>query len=188
MTDPQSGYLRDEYLLLQNIYEDYDRRSLQIKGWMMAATVGGFALGFDADKNTHGVIWISIATFAICIWYLEARWKTFQHALTDRIRILEAYFRNDPEIFEKNPAPFQIYHAWFQSAEYDKPIYPYEARQEQNGGDAFNLLMNIPSRFSTRTDRPWSFVARLITSACHDFVFLPYLPIIVICTVAYKWT
>jgi hypothetical protein len=31
--------LKGEYILLQNLYEDFDRRSLAIKGWIAAGAV-----------------------------------------------------------------------------------------------------------------------------------------------------
>src|ERR1700761_1584350 len=103
-------YLKDEYLKLQDQYEDYDRRSLTIKGWISAAAVAGMALGLDHAKNPHGEIWLVIAVIAACIWYLEGRWKMFQYGLRDRIRMIEAFFRDDPDILFKNPPPFQIYY------------------------------------------------------------------------------
>ena len=37
-----------------------------------------------------------VTVIALVFWYLEAKWKLFQHALADRIRVIEAYFRDDP--------------------------------------------------------------------------------------------
>lgn len=162
MEDRSLGFLKDEYILLQNMYEDFDRRSLQIKGWMTAATVAAFALGFDAGKNKDGTVWVVVAALALCIWYLEARWKMFQGALRDRIRILEAHFRNEPDIIEKNPFPFQIHNWWFRSSKYDLPIYPYE-----------------------KTTRPRPLTWRVVRAMGQDFVCLPYLPIIAIALYAY---
>jgi hypothetical protein len=41
--DSKAAFLRDEYLLLQKFYEDYDARVITIKGW--SATIGMAAIG-----------------------------------------------------------------------------------------------------------------------------------------------
>jgi hypothetical protein len=41
--DTKLGFLKDEYLLLQKFYEDFDARIITIKGW--SATVGLAAIG-----------------------------------------------------------------------------------------------------------------------------------------------
>jgi hypothetical protein len=45
--------------------------------------------------------------------------------MADRIRIIEAYFREDEEVFVKNPVPFQAFHQFYLSYGRDKPIYEY---------------------------------------------------------------
>jgi hypothetical protein len=155
-------FLRDEYQLLQNQYEDFDKRSLTIKGWIAAATIAAFALGLDESKHPPKEIWLVISAVVACVWYLEGQWKMFQYGLRDRIRILEAHFRNDPDILIKDPPPFQIYYWWFQSHRHDKPIYAYEESR-----------------------RPRGYWSRLGTAMGQTFVFLPYFPIIVICMCFY---
>lgn len=155
--DKRRGYLKDEYQILQSQYEDFDRRSLTIKGWVSAATIAAIALGVDKSKNPHGEIWLLIAIVTACVWYLEARWKMFQYALSDRIRIIEAYFRDEPNILIKNPDPFQIYNWWFLSYAKDEPIYEYEKKY-----------------------RPQTHTLRLWAAMRQSFVFVPYLPIILI--------
>lgn len=41
--------LQDEYLLLQNQYQDYDRRSLTIKGWVGSGAAAALALAFNSS-------------------------------------------------------------------------------------------------------------------------------------------
>ena len=156
--------LKEEYKILQGQYEDFDRRSLQIKGWIAAAAIAGVALGLDSTKNPHGEVWIVVAVIAGCIWYIEGEWKLFQYALADRIRIIEAYFRNDPEILVKDDAlqPFQIYHWWFLSFVDDKPI------------NAKEVCKGI---------RPQPHSVRLLHTMKQPFVCVPYLPIIVMCVI-----
>ena len=42
--DQRRNYLKEEYLFLQSQYEDYDKRSLQIKGWVSTGAAAGIAL------------------------------------------------------------------------------------------------------------------------------------------------
>ena len=153
-------YLKEEYLKLQDQYEDYDRRALQIKGWIGAGALAGIAIGFDQQKSGSGLIWILIAVLSGCFWYLEAKWKVFQYAIADRIRIIEAYFRGENDLLINKLEPLQIYHWWFKSYKEDTPIYEYE-----------------------RAFRPKPLGQRIKKAAFHDFVMLPYLLIILICLV-----
>lgn len=158
MAGQNDAFLKDEYLKLQDQYEDYDRRALLIKGWIGAGSVAGFALGTNADKHITLLTLVSIALIACCFWYLEAKWKTFQYAISDRIRLIEAYFRKDPDVLFKDPAPLQIYSWWFKSYSNDEPIYEYE-----------------------RSYRPVNHRTRLKNAAFQDFVHLPYSLIIALC-------
>ena len=103
--------LRDEYLKLQDQYEDFDRRSLTIKGWVSAGAAIAFANGFKTSEPFSVGAWLAIGSIALCIWYLEARWKQFQYALAGRIQELEAHFRGE----EPEPFPLQMYASWFRN-------------------------------------------------------------------------
>jgi hypothetical protein len=151
------GFLRDEYLLLQSQYEDFDRRSLTIKGWAATGAIAGLALGFNGSTKFPSVVPIYVAIIAIVFWSIEASWKVFQYALNDRIRIIEAYFRGEQEILLKfkDPMPFQIYHSWFKAFNKDRPIYKYE-----------------------ETKRPRSKMIRFARAARHPSVCLLYLVIV----------
>jgi hypothetical protein len=155
----RDDYLKEEYLFLQNLYESYDQRSLTIKSWVIGGSLAGLSIGAGIDKP-RAAIWLVIATLSFFVWYLEGRWKMFQHALRDRIRVIEAYFRNDPQILPeyKNPIPFQTYHWWFIAEREDVPIYGYE---------------------KSKRHRPFGW--RLCGSMLQDPVWVPYVPIIVIC-------
>jgi len=76
------SYLRDEYLLLQTQYEDYDRRSLTINGWIASGAVAGLAISFGSSYKLVYVVPLIVALMAGVFWYLEAYWKLFQYALT----------------------------------------------------------------------------------------------------------
>jgi len=155
------SFLRDEYLLLQNQYEDYDRRSITIKGWVSSGMVAGLAFSLTKDAASPFIPFI-IALFALVFWWLEASWKIFQYAIVGRIRILEANFRNDPDILYKNPPPFQVYHWWYKTFANDEPIFVYE---------------------TTRRRRHW--VMRVLRVATQPFVQLPYSIIIILAAIIF---
>lgn len=155
----KEAMLKDEYLFLQSQYEDFDRRSLSIKGWVSGGAIAALALSFSSSHSLTIFIPFFIAVVVVTVWYLEAHWKLFQYALSDRIRIIEAYFRGDESILHKDPVPFQIYHWWFKSYVHDEPIYGYE------------------------THRPRNRTARLKSAAFQRFVLLPYAPIFILCLV-----
>nr|VFK55559.1 MAG: hypothetical protein BECKTC1821F_GA0114240_100726 [Candidatus Kentron sp. TC] len=119
-------YLKEEYFMLQNQYEDYDRRALHIKGWIGAGAIAGIAIGFDSEKPN--IIWILISILSGCFWWLEAKWRVFQRSNDARIRSIEAYFRGEDEILIKDLKPLQIYHCWYKSYVDDNPIYEYEKK------------------------------------------------------------
>lgn len=109
MDQQDRGFLKDEYLKLQDQYEDFDRRSLTIKGWVSAGAAVAIVAGLK-DEGSFGIVqWLIVAALAATFWYLEARWKQFQYALAGRLKELERYFRGEgPE-----PKPLQIYSSWF---------------------------------------------------------------------------
>jgi hypothetical protein len=146
--------LKAEYNRLQDTYEDFDKRSLQIKGWVASAAVAGVSLGLK-DGTAGYQIWIIIGVVMASIWFLETYWKMFQYGFRDRIRLIEGYFRKLPDVPDPFP-PFQIYHAWFDSHVHDKPIYRYE-----------------------EDSRPANIVLRFVRVMGHPFVALPYAPLII---------
>lgn len=156
----RNSMLRDEYLFLQTQYEDFDKRSLSIKGWVSSGAIAALALSFSSSHRLTILIPGFIAAIVITVWYLEAHWKLFQYALADRIRIIEAYFRGDESILHNDPMPFQIYHWWFKSYVHDEPIYRYE------------------------THRPRTRTVRLRKAAFQRFVLLPYAPILILCLIS----
>ena len=92
LSDPERrAFLKDEYLLLQNQYEDFDRRSLTIKGWVASGAAAALAISFSTSYRLSILIPVFVSAIALVFWYLEAKWKLFQYALADRIRVIEAY-------------------------------------------------------------------------------------------------
>jgi hypothetical protein len=155
-------FLKDEYLLLQNQYEDFDRRSLTIKGWVASGAAAALAISFSTSYRVSVLIPVFVTVIALVFWYLEAKWKLFQYALADRIRVIEAYFRDDPNKPEATPAPFQVYHSWYKSYAKDEPIYEYE-----------------------KAHRPRSLSARLKSAALHPFVNALYVAIIALSIISF---
>jgi hypothetical protein len=157
--------LKDEYLLLQNHYEDFDRRALTIKGWIAAGAITALAISFGSSFGYAWVLPILVALLAAVFWYIEAYWKLFQQAIGDRVRIIEAYFRADPDILvDKEPAPLQAYHRFYRSYVLDEALYGYE--KEQDG------------RPRTRSKRLWQL-------ARQSFVCQPYVTIIMLGVAAF---
>jgi hypothetical protein len=111
MDEQDRAFLKDEYLKLQDQYEDYDRRSLTIKGWVSAGASVAIVTGIKQEGVLASLQWAAVATLALCFWFLEARWKQFQYSLSARIMELESYFRGEIPA----PKPLQIYASWFAS-------------------------------------------------------------------------
>ena len=65
--DTKLQLLKDEYLLLQRIYEDFDSRALTIKGW--SATVGIAAIGVGFYQSSY--LWLFAAGSSAVFWFLE---------------------------------------------------------------------------------------------------------------------
>ena len=107
-SETKIGLLKDEYLLLQKFYEDYDARIITIKGW--SATIGLAAIGAGIYQSRY--LWLFAAGAAIVFWVIEALWKSFQYMYGPRIELLESTFREGS--FEKVD-PFQVYSSWFET-------------------------------------------------------------------------
>ena len=106
--DQKLGFLRDEYLLIQKQYEDFDTRIITIKGW--SATVGLAAIGVGFQYSKY--LWLCAAGLGLTFWVLEAMWKSFQYNYGERIETLEEGFRSGDIDKIK---PFQIYASWFEA-------------------------------------------------------------------------
>jgi hypothetical protein len=110
----KSDDLKAEYLLIQGQYEAFDQRALSMKA--LATPLLGAGVAFGVKEHSHALL-LATVLVAASLWVLEAIWKGFQYSLTDRIILLEAWFRGDAETPEKRPVceeepPFQIYTAW----------------------------------------------------------------------------
>ena len=75
----KDGLLKEEYFFLQKCYEDFDQRTLLIKGWSVTVSLGGLALGFQSKQQ---LIWALAGLSAVLFWVLEAKWKSFQYSFS----------------------------------------------------------------------------------------------------------
>jgi hypothetical protein len=98
--------LGNEYSLLQQFYEDFDKRILGIKGWSATIAIAAIGGGFYQTR----LLWLFAAGASLVFWLLETIWKGFQYCYSPRIELLERAFREDK--FE-NVAPFQIGKSWY---------------------------------------------------------------------------
>lgn len=107
MEAQREGFLKDEYLFLQNSYESFDQRALTIKGWAVTLSLGGFAAGFQYRSVS---LWILGSVSALLFWLIEATWKSFQYTLAARITQIEKYFAAD---VSGDIHALQAYSSWF---------------------------------------------------------------------------
>lgn len=98
--------LKDEYSMLQEFYEDFDKRILGIKGWSATIAIAAIGGGFYQTR----LLWIFAAAASLVFWVLESVWKGFQYCYSPRIAQLEAAFRQDK--FD-DVAPLQISSSWY---------------------------------------------------------------------------
>jgi hypothetical protein len=98
--------LRTEYEMIQGQYEQFDARALKIKSW--SGPLIAAVMGYGWKEHSNGPILAAIVA-ALSLWFLEAVWKSFQYCYTDRIKLIEGWFRDGrPE----DIAPFQVFSAW----------------------------------------------------------------------------
>lgn len=109
--DTRADLLKDEYIMLQNFYEDIDEKGLTIKSWAITVAMASIGAGVLYRKEVLLVGFFSSLVF----WYLEAHWRGLSHFFSARIKNIELAFQSDDW---KKEAPLQVYATW--SAEYKK--------------------------------------------------------------------
>ena len=139
MNDSLRDELKAEYTILQSQYEAFDGRALMIKSWSAPLLAGGVGLGVN---NKSIALIVALIVAAISLWVLEAIWKSFQYCYTDRIKLIEAWFR---EQRSQEISPFQIFTSW---------------------GEVWHRYYRYPNSLISIVQQP--------------FVWMPYLPIIVV--------
>ena len=106
------GLLRDEYLMVQEFYQDIDRRCFTIMGWSITVAVTAIGAGIIYGE----MILLLIAFFtSLTFWYLEATWRGLSHFMSVRIKQIEQAIKSGKS---ENLRPLQLYSAW--TREYKK--------------------------------------------------------------------
>ena len=98
--------LKDEYLHLQRVVEDFDSKSITIKAWSVTGSLA--VIGIGLDKGTKPELFLVASLASVAFLIIECFWKSFQLAFYGRVEEIERWFRSPVEdIF-----PFQISSTW----------------------------------------------------------------------------
>jgi hypothetical protein len=109
--DKRIDLLKDEYIMLQQFYEDIDSKGLTIKSWAITVALAAIGTGILYRKEV-----LLVGLFAsLVFWYLEAYWRGLSHFFSARIKNIELVFQNGKWNEE---VPLQVYSTW--TAEYEK--------------------------------------------------------------------
>ncbi len=108
----KADLLKDEYIMLQTLYEDMDSKGLTIKNW--AITVALAIIGTSVLNHQKNLLWLAIGA-SFLFWYLEAYWRGLSHFFSVRILEIETALQNGS--WEKE-IPLQVYSSW--TKEYKK--------------------------------------------------------------------
>ena len=97
-----AGILKDEYVMLQQFYEDIDEKGLNIKNWSISVALASIGAGLLYHKN------VLLLTFAasVMFWILEAYWRGLSYFFVVRIKNIEKAFANG---VEEKEVPLQVY-------------------------------------------------------------------------------
>lgn len=98
--------LKDEYLMVQEFYQDIDRRCFTIMGWSITVAITAIGAGIVYLQPT-----LLLAAFlaAMMFWYLEATWRGLSYFMSQRIlQIEEAVALGS----SGSTLPLQLYTEW----------------------------------------------------------------------------
>ncbi|MCE8429258.1 MAG: hypothetical protein J5U19_12815 [Candidatus Methanoperedens sp.] len=98
--------LKDEYLFLQESYDNVDRKCLDIKGWNITLSAALIAAGFQFHAEN---LFAVTALASMIFWYMEAFYRGLTFFVRNRIEQIEIVFQNGNCKSEK---PLQIYSSW----------------------------------------------------------------------------
>lgn len=105
------GILKDEYIMLQQFYEDIDEKGLNIKNWSITVALASIGAGLVYNKN----ILLLACAAAVIFWILEGYWRGLSYFFVVRIKDIERAFA---EGREEQEIPLQVYSTWGKA--YDK--------------------------------------------------------------------
>ena len=97
--------LKDEYVMLQQFYEDVDRRCLTIKSWSITVAIA--SIGAALLYSDH--LYVGACAAALLFWYTEGFWRGLTYFVSQRIKRIEEALRSDAW---KTTAPLQLYTVW----------------------------------------------------------------------------
>ncbi|MCG8332290.1 MAG: hypothetical protein MI974_31680 [Chitinophagales bacterium] len=100
--------LKAEYLHIQTIIEDFDKRALTIKAWSISFSLGALGAAFAVDAS---IILLVASLSSVVFWLIEIQWKTFQQAYYSRVVDIERYFRGEIDSL----IPLQTNKSWLSS-------------------------------------------------------------------------
>ncbi len=103
--DKRIDLLKDEYIMLQNFYEDIDSKGLTVKGWAITVALAASGTGLLYRKEVFMLGFFA----ALVFWYLEAYWRGLSHFFSARIQEIEQAFRSSKW---KEEIPLQVYSTW----------------------------------------------------------------------------
>ncbi|MCB2178831.1 hypothetical protein KQH61_05405 [bacterium] len=101
-----ANLLKDEYIMLQQFYEDIDQKALNIKGWSITVATTSFGAALVYDKKEAYLISV---VAGVLFWYLESYWRGLSYFFSRRIIEIEAGIREGKW---KEMLPLQVYSVW----------------------------------------------------------------------------
>ena len=144
--------LKDEYLMVQEFYQDIDRRCFTIMGWSI--TVAVTALG-AAVVYAQPILLLVAFISAVTFWYLEASWRGLSHFMSQRILQIE---RAIAAAKVDSLLPLQLYTEW-------------EKEDEKTGRQTHNYFLKL------QTSMPHLLIA-LISLALYLSVYLGWVELL----------
>jgi hypothetical protein len=94
--------LSQEWITLQNNFEQYERSALAIKGASLLVAITGFLMALDATL---------VAAVVLVCWLQEGIFRTFQSRLGQRILKVESLIARGA-LSSSAPLPFQLHSEW----------------------------------------------------------------------------
>jgi len=102
----QTSHLAEEWSLLQNQLDSYEKYSLLIK----LASIGVLAVAYFTDHLS-----VFILCLLLILWLQDAIWKTFQARIDIRLLQLEAYLLNEDSLENSDGKAYQFNSLYLQN-------------------------------------------------------------------------
>ena len=111
--DKRADLLKDEYIKLQQFYENIDGKGLTIKNWAITVALAAIGTGILYNK----IVLLAGFAASLVFWYLEAHWRGLSYFFSVRIKDIELAFQNGKW---KQEVPLQVYATWSKAYEKEK--------------------------------------------------------------------